>query len=264
MRPELFQLGPFTIHTYTVLVDLGILVGVYIAYREAMRVGFDSDSFFDLAAWVVFAAIVGSRLYHVLFIDWNYYAADWLRIFRLWEGGFVFQGAFFGGLAAGLVYLWRRKLSFWVAADFTALGLVFGHAIGRVGCFFGGCCYGGLCDLPWGVVFPNLGIGPRHPTQLYEGLANLAIFGILFAFRKNKPFNGFLFLLYVMLYSATRFSIEFLRGDPSQMIGSLRVAQAVAAMTCAIAFLLFLFLTYRARRASDRVTVRLEERQQVS
>ena len=258
MHPDLFQLGPLTVHTYSVLVDLGILAGALIAYREAKRLGIDSNVFADFALWVIVAGLAGSRLYHV-FMYPDLYAGDWLSVFRLWEHGLVFQGAFLGGLIAGIIFVRLHRLPFWRMADAAALGLVFGHSIGRVACFFAGCCYGELCDLPWAVSFPVLGDGPRHPTQLYEALANLVIFGILLLVRRRKPFDGFVFLLYVALYSMVRFTDEFFRGDPAQMVGTLRLAQTVATTTFVVAVLLMLFLMLRARSLPDPSMVHEEE-----
>jgi phosphatidylglycerol:prolipoprotein diacylglycerol transferase len=249
MHPVLFEFGNFTIYTYAFLVDLGIIVGASIAYLEARRLGYDKETFFDLAVWVIASAIVGARLYQVFFLVWDFYSQDLFRIIRLWEGGLVFQGALLGGIAGGFFYLWRRKLSFWLPADFTALGLVFGHAIGRLGCFFAGCCYGDACTLPWAVEFPATPNIPRHPTQLYEAIANLAIFAVLFLVRKRKPFDGFVFLLYVMLYSSVRFALEFFRGDTTQMIGSFRLAQIVSMGTFVLAAAFIVVLMGRNKNA---------------
>jgi phosphatidylglycerol:prolipoprotein diacylglycerol transferase len=140
--------------------------------------------------------------------------------------------------------------------DIGAIGLVIGHAIGRWACFFEGCCYGEAADLPWAVLFPTH-IETVHPTMIYESLANFAIFGVLWLGDKRKPFYGFTFSLYLILYSTARFLNEFLRGDPAEVLLGLRLAQWVCLATIA-AGLLFLFYLSRAGVRPDTGELRPE------
>jgi len=121
-------------------------------------------------------------------------------------------------VAAAMVYVKRMGMSFWQTADIMAPGLAVGQAIGRIGCFFAGCCYGKVCDLPWASTFNNpaslapQGL-PRPPTQLYSVFSDFSIFVVLWLFRKKIRFHGQLFWLYVLLYGITRPIIEIYRGD---------------------------------------------------
>ncbi|MHB1415800.1 MAG: prolipoprotein diacylglyceryl transferase [Chloroflexota bacterium] len=242
MHPVLVSIGPLVLRTYSIIVELGILIGVYAAYRAARRQGIPGEQFVDMAVWTVIGGIVGSRLYYVV-IAWDaerYYEQP-LRIFASWEGGLVFQGAIIGGVLAMMLFIGRHRLPILLALDLGGLGMPIGHSVGRFACFFEGCCYGKPTDLPWGVVFPYHD-QPVHPTMIYEAFGNLIIFMALWRFDKIKPFRGATFALYLMSYSTLRFLNEFLRGDPAQTFDGLRLAQWVCLGTFLIGALLLLYL----------------------
>ncbi len=125
--------------------------------------------------------------------------------------GLVFLGGVIGGTIAILIYIWIKKLPVWKIGDIAAPALAMGAAIGRVGCFFNGCCYGVLTTLPLGVNFFDL---PRHPTQIYSSIYNLFIFSVVWGIREKVEKDGFLLWLYILLYSFFRFLIEFIRVNP--------------------------------------------------
>lgn len=218
MYPELFKIGPLTIHTYGVLVTAGFLLGLGFAVRQAKKEGVPPNKIVDLSFYILLSALIGSRLFYIM-INANYYLKNPLDIFRVWEGGLVFYGGLLLTVPTVLWYVKRNALSLWVTADLFAPSLAIGHAIGRIGCFYAGCCYGKPAEgLPWAVTFTDpqtlalVGI-PLHPTQLYESLGELTIFFALIALRRHKSFNGQLFVIYVILYSVLRFIVEFFRGD---------------------------------------------------
>lgn len=212
MHPDLFTLGPFTLHTYGLLVAIGMLLAVFFAQRDASVLGIGSEIFWDLALWSILGGMVGARLTYVL-VTWKEFAHDWASIFRIWDGGLVFYGGFVGGIAGGGWFIRKHQLPFWKVADVTAPYIPLAHALGRLGCFFAGCCYGRE-SRSWGLVFPALGDQvPRLPTQLYEAGFNALLFLFLFLRRKKARPAGRLFWLYVGLYAAWRFGIEFFRGD---------------------------------------------------
>jgi phosphatidylglycerol:prolipoprotein diacylglycerol transferase len=231
MHPILFKLGPLTIYTYGALVALGVLAAIGVAAWLAKKENLPPDKIMDLGVYLMAAAVIGSRLLYVI-IEWRTYINSPLSVFKVWEGGLVFYGGF---IACFLVIWWfirRHQLSFWAVTDVYAVGLPLGHAIGRMGCFMAGCCYGKPTDSDWGVIFTNpKSLAPLdihiHPTQLYEAAANLLIFLILLFFRRHKSFSGQVFLFYAMLYSSARFTIEFFRGDPRGGLGPLSTSQWV-------------------------------------
>jgi len=218
MHPILIQMGPLTIYTYGFFIALGILLAIMLARREADRVGLNPDKIMDLSFYLVLSGIIGSRLFYVATTP-EMFLNDPIEIFRIWNGGLVFYGAFLAALVTCFVYLKKHKLPGWKTADVCAPSVALAHVFGRLGCFFAGCCYGQTCDLPWAITFQHadslarpLGV-PLHPTQLYSSLNNLMIFGALVFIRPKIKIDGQLFWIYILLYGVTRSIIEEFRGD---------------------------------------------------
>jgi phosphatidylglycerol:prolipoprotein diacylglycerol transferase len=241
MFPVLFDFGPFTVHTYGFFVALGLLAGIFLAGMEARRLDLDADKIIDMCFYIVVAAIVGSRL---LFVIQNpgTFTAQPLEAFKIWKGGLVFYGGFAGALVVVLVYLRVYRLPLGKVADIAALSIPIGHFVGRIGCFFAGCCYGKTCDRMWAVTFRHPEAlaplhMPLHPTQLYESGANLMIFLVLFFSRHRKKYHGQMFLIYVVLYGVIRALIEIFRGDfrGTSVFGILSVSQAIGISLAVIA-----------------------------
>lgn len=233
MHPILIEFGPFKLYTYGLLVALGFLAALGVGTREARRYGIEAKDFQDLAFAVLLAAILGARLLFVA-LEWRSFAANPLDVFALWKGGLVFYGGFLGAAAAALWVIRRRHLPPWDTADAVAPALSLGQALGRLGCFFAGCCYGAECALPWSVTFTDprslarLGV-PLHPTQLYEAAANLALFALLyFVVAPRRREAGRVFGWYLVLYPAARFTIEIFRADPRGALGALSTSQALS------------------------------------
>jgi len=249
MNPILFQIGPFTLRWYGVMIATAIVVSVWLAGREGTRKGFDPKGIKDFALFVIIGGLVGARIYYVLFSHVRYFLAHPFSIFSFWQGGLAIHGAIIGGLFVTIYFTMIRKIPFWRWADTLAPSLILGQAIGRIGCFFNGDAHGYPTKLPWGLVYskespagqmyPDL---PLHPTQLYELGFNLIIFLILWKLRKRNHFDGFLFLLYVLLYSVARIFVEHFRADKLTFFGDIPVAQAigVVGIVLSISFLLIL------------------------
>jgi phosphatidylglycerol:prolipoprotein diacylglycerol transferase len=218
MHPILIRLGSLEIHTYGVLVACGFLFGILTAQRRAKREGIEPERIGDLGVWLIVSAMLGAKIFHIIFF-WNDFLAGWREVgISSLRSGFVFYGGFVGATTAGIIYAKVKKLPLWKLADIFAPSIALGHAFGRVGCFFEGCCYGKECLLPWAVHFPPphamAGVGV-HPTELYEAAGNLAICGILIAFYHRRRYDGQIWWAYVFLYGALRFNVEFFRGDYS-------------------------------------------------
>jgi phosphatidylglycerol:prolipoprotein diacylglycerol transferase len=245
MHPILVHFGSFTLYTYGFFLAMGFLAAIWFSKRNARFYDLKPDDISDLFFVILISGIVGARLLYVI-INFDDFKASPLDIFKLWNGGLVFFGGFMGAVAASIVTLRIKKLPFFKTADTIAPGVALGHGIGRLGCFFAGCCYGRQCDLPIAVQFSHpdslapLHV-PLHPTQIYMVAANLILFFILIFIQRRKRFHGMIFLSYIILYSVFRFIIEFFRGDfrgdffleflsVSQGIGILAIVIAVAAM----------------------------------
>jgi phosphatidylglycerol:prolipoprotein diacylglycerol transferase len=248
MHPILFKIGPFTLHTYGLFIATSVLLAIALAAKEARREGLDPQNMLDLGFYLLVASIVGSRLLFALIFYREYLPRPW-AIFKLWEGGLVFFGGFALALPVGIWYLRRQGLPLWKTADIWAAPLALGHAVGRIGCFSAGCCYGRPAEVPWAVTFSDpqslamLGI-PLHPVQLYEALSNLLLFLFLSFYGRFRRFEGQLFWLYVLLYSAIRFGVEFFRGDARGFIipPYLSVSQGISILLAVASLVMLLRL----------------------
>ena len=217
MHPILFSIGRINIYTYGVFIASAFFLGIGLAVKEAKKEGIDPQKILDLSFYILIAAIVGSRIFYVI-INFRYFIENPLEIIKIWSGGLVFYGGFVIGIVVVIYFFKKNNMPLWKTADVIAPSIPIGQAVGRLGCFFAGCCYGKPTNLPWGVTFsdPNslakLGV-PLHPTQLYSSLNGLIIFFILIIIRRYKRFDGELIWIYVLLYSVGRFIIEFFRSD---------------------------------------------------
>jgi phosphatidylglycerol:prolipoprotein diacylglycerol transferase len=238
MHPILFKIGPFTIHTYGVLVALGFLIGTSFAIKHAKEYNITKDTIVDIAFYIILSALIGSRLFFIL-IKLDYYIKNPLSIFKIWEGGLVFYGGVLLAIPVVILYAKKHFLSILKIADIFSPSIAIGHAIGRLGCFSAGCCYGKPSStLPWAITFTDphsiapIGI-PLHPTQLYESLGEFTNFIILLILRKKKSFDGQLFLIYLIFYSILRFTIEFFRGDPDRglILTTFSIPQFISLLT---------------------------------
>lgn len=228
MHPVLFQLGSFPIYTYGVLIAVGFLLALRWAYRRAPRAGLDPNKVWNLGIYGILVALLGSKLWLIL-TAWDYFAANPRDIFSI--ATFQSAGVFYGGVLAGILWvvLYTRfqKMPLLGVLDLTAAPIALGHAIGRLGCFAAGCCYGIPTSLPWGVTFTSpvaediagtpLRV-PLHPTQLYESAAEFLNVLLLVWLGARQRFAGQLIGAYFILYGLERGAIEFLRGDPGRTL----------------------------------------------
>lgn len=251
MHPILFKIGTLSIYTYGFFIAVSFIVGILLAKYEARRLGEDREKIMDLCFYALVAAIVGSRLFYVL-VNPDLFLSDPFEVFRIWNGGLVFYGGFISALAVGLIYVKKKKMPILKTLDIAAPSLAIAHFFGRIGCFFAGCCYGDVSELPWAITFTNpnslapVGV-PLHPTQIYSSLSNLCIFGFLWFFRLRKKFDGQLFWLYVLLYGIARSIIEVFRGDfrGHLIFGILSTSQAIGGILIVLAVVMLIFLRRR-------------------
>jgi phosphatidylglycerol---prolipoprotein diacylglyceryl transferase len=224
--PQLFHIGSFAVPTYGVLVALGVLVGLWISVRNSERQGIKAEYAWDFGIAVVLAGILGSKILYIL-VDLHTYMQHPGEIFSLatLQAGGVFSGGLIGAFVVAWWFLRKHHMPALATCDAFAPGLSMGHAIGRLGCFAAGCCFGKPTAHFWGVTFTNplaqqlVGTPLNQalqPTQLIESGAELIIFSILTWMFARKKFDGQIFGAYLFLYGIARFLIEFLRGDPGR------------------------------------------------
>lgn len=229
INPVAFYLGSKPVYWYGIIIALGFCLAVFYAYAEAKRTGLDPDHIANVVLIGAPVAIVGARLYYVVF-NWSAYKNDLSEIVAIWNGGLAVYGGLIAGCLAGLVYCKCAKIGFLRLADIAVGGFFIGQLVGRWGNFMNCEAYGGETDLPW-----KMGVIERgrmifvHPTFLYESLWNLIGFSIMFVLRKKKKYDGQLFYFYMLWYGTGRIRIEGLRTD-SLYLGNFRVSQIVAAL----------------------------------
>jgi phosphatidylglycerol:prolipoprotein diacylglycerol transferase len=179
--PALADNGGLPIRGYGVMVFLGVIAGVALSVYRAQREGYSADLIYSLALWMCICAIAGARLFYVVeYWDESFrkesFGATIKAVINYTQGGLVVYGAFAGGVVAATIFFIKHKLPVLKFADIVAPSLTLGLALGRIGCFLNGCCYGGLCDRPWAVTFP-----PGSPVYMHEASrGQLALDGIHF------------------------------------------------------------------------------------
>ncbi len=214
MRPILFEVFGLSVPAYSFFVMLGLAVGGFIFFIEARRKKMLNENFFFLFLAGLFGGILGAKL-PIWIYHYKEIIAGFSNINLILSGRTVVGGIIGGWVAVEIV---KRKLGIkYRTGDLFAPALALGEAIGRIGCFLRGCCYGIATSLPWGV---NFGDGIlRHPTQIYSAIFNLGLFFYLWLVRKKVKNEGDLFQRYLIIYFTFRFFIEFIRVSPKVIFG---------------------------------------------
>jgi phosphatidylglycerol:prolipoprotein diacylglycerol transferase len=238
MFPKLISIGSFFLPTYGTLVALGFLAALWVTVRLGRRAGLASEPITNLAIYCALAGLAGAKLFMILF-DWQYYWPHPERLFSMntLQAAGVYQGGLLLAVVTAIFYMRRNRLPLLETCDVFAPGVAAGHAIGRLGCFAAGCCWGLECNLPWAIEFHNpeannltgVPLGVRlHPTQLYESIAEALIFWFLYR-RIHKPHaTGEIIGLYLTLYSIARFLVEFVRFHEQALIFGLSLTQWIS------------------------------------
>lgn len=239
--PIIFELGPIQVRWYGLLIAGAVLTGVLLIERWAPWRGIAPEVMGELPIWLVPAAVIGARIYYVVF-QWSEYAHQPGAIVAIWRGGIAIHGAIIGGILAAIAFAKIRRIAFWSLADIVAPALALGQAIGRWGNFFNSEAFGAPAppNLPWKLLIPvsqrpdkMADIAYYHPTFLYESLWNFGVFLVLMGlFRRDQQARfptGLIALVYTIAYSSGRIWIESLRTD-SLMLGGIRMAQLISAL----------------------------------
>jgi phosphatidylglycerol:prolipoprotein diacylglycerol transferase len=227
MFPKLISIGGVFLPTYGVLVALGFLLGLWVTTKLGRKSGVPSDDISNLAIYCAIAGMIGAKLGMFAFEAWSgqFSFSEVFTLETLRAAG-VYQGGLILALIVAVLYLRHRKLPFLGVADLFAPGVALGHAIGRLGCFAAGCCWGIDCDRPWAVTFHSpdahelTGVPlnrPLHPTQLYESITEFLIFAYLYRAAGKPHREGSLIGQYLTLSSAGRFLIEFFRNHEQSL-----------------------------------------------
>lgn len=258
MCPKLLEIGPFTLHTYGVMLALALLASIYVAAWLGKKEGISPKYVWDFGFVVIISAIIGSKLLLVV-TSLDYYLQDLSRLFSIdfLRAGGVFYGGLLGAIAG--CYIFARmnpSVSFLKMSDIAAPAIPLGQAIGRLGCFSAGCCWGSHSDLPWAVTFTNtyshdlIGVPLNetlHPVQLYESFIWMILFMVLWTALRKQFFRvpGQLLCVYLMSFGIIRFLLEYVRGDLERGVyfnGLLSTSQIISLLVVPAAAAFFLIL----------------------
>jgi phosphatidylglycerol:prolipoprotein diacylglycerol transferase len=274
MHPILFTIPGLhlPVRAYGTFLVAGFLVGLWRTMKLARRRmatepadsprRIDPDNIFDVGIMGLLIGLVGARLAFVL-LNWANFEKHPIDALKIWSGGLTLQG----GLLFGILYMaWfcrRKKISMLAVGDLSAPGWAIGYTIGRFGCLFNGCCYGGVCDLPWGLRFPDeqhpgMLTPPSHPTQIYASLFNLAFFFILLRWEKRPRRDGELFFGYLAMYGFYRFIVESFRvGATASLIPgtTLTLTHIVSALMILLGVTAIVILRKRRPAYSDAAQI---------
>lgn len=219
--PVFLRLGPLEFRWYGLMYILGFSAAYFIikARVRQKNLPLTNDDVADLIFTVALGIILGGRLGYILFYNISYYISHPFKLFAVWEGGMSFHGGLIGAIVAGLYYIRKKEITFYQLADIGFLTAPVGLCLGRIGNFINGELYGRATDVSWGIIFPEGGNVPRHPSQLYEAfLEGPLMFAILWLIGRTKHPAGVIFWAFICLYGLFRFIVEFFR-EPDAQIG---------------------------------------------
>ena len=264
---------------YGVIIALGMLAGALVAYREAKKTGQKVDDYIDFTLYTLIAAIIGARIYYVIF-EWDYYSAHPLEIFNLRAGGLAIYGGVLASVITLFIFTKVKKLKFWLMADTAVQGLIIGQIIGRWGNFFNREAFGGYTDSLFAMQLPvaeakgitqeliehlvtvdGVSYVQVHPTFLYEGTWNLLLFIGICLYKRHKKFDGEVFAIYLMGYGVGRFIIEGLRTDQLviKALGGIAASQVLSIILIVLAAA---FVIYNRVQLKKRMPVTDEKNEQ--
>jgi len=243
--PVLIHLGPLQVRWYGLMYVIAFTLGYFILVRTSRdeRYPITRQEVGDLLSFCIAGVVIGARLGYCLIYNLPYYFHQPLKILAVWEGGMSFHGGLAGAALAGWIYARRNRLSLLMLADLGALAAPLGLFFGRIGNFINGELYGRPTDLPWGMIFPNGGNVPRHPSQLYEAfLEGLVLFVIVFWLSRKQHPRGFLMGTFLVGYGLFRFFVEYFRQPDRQLgfiIGPFTMGQILSSLMVIAGILLF-------------------------
>ena len=260
MKVDLFSIGHFTVHTYGVMIAIGVILCVVMGYYRAKRMEMKAESVLDLAILCVVMGFLGAKVFFVI-LSWKQFLTDPLSVLR--SSGFVVYGGIIFGVVSALIYCKIKNIRFFEYFDLLAPSVSLAQAFGRLGCFFAGCCYGKETSLPIGIVFPEGSFAPAGvpllPTQLFSSAGDFVIAFVLIRMTGKMRHTGDVGALYLMLYGIGRFCVEFLRTNEQGGFIGLTTAQLISIVFMIISIVLFI----RNKRAADRRNVVREKKKSI-
>jgi phosphatidylglycerol---prolipoprotein diacylglyceryl transferase len=244
MVPRVYLTDTYFIPTYSLCVSMAIIIAVIVAYFECKRYNLPVLLFPGAAFWAVLGGIIGAKVFDILFYQWTTFLLNPIKILTH-GGGWMYYGAEIGGLVALIIYVRVQHYDILRPLDIGGIVLMLAHAVGRIGCFLSGCCYGIPSNSWIGIKFPETAC-PVHPTQLYESIPLFIAFIVIWIFRKRFVIPGTMYGTYAVFYGSLRFFIEFYRDD-AYTFGALQLSpsQYISLVVVSAGILLLLYARKR-------------------
>ena len=251
INPDLFRIGPLHVRWYGLMYVAGFLASYFLirVQEKARPIGLTPGLVQDLVVYLGVGLVAGARLGYLLFYQYMNLAGfvrDPLEIIAVWHGGMSFHGGLVGTLIAGVWFCKRKALPFWAVADKVIVTAPIGIGLGRIGNFINGELYGRATELPWGMIFPEGGSLPRHPSQLYEAfMEGIILFIVLWILHKKSFRQGMMVGFFLTLYGTFRFFLEFFREPDIQLgfiVGPLTMGQLLSASMIGAGVLVILMM----------------------
>ena len=255
MNPYVYKIGNFGIRWYSLLILIGVIIGIRMLEKEGQRFNINKDFLFNLAFWAIVIGIIGARIYYVIF-NFNLYKNDIFSIFKIWEGGLAIHGGIIAGVITIALYCKKYKMQFLRITDLCIAPLLLAQAFGRWGNFFNGEAHGAVTSLAHlkslhipEFIIKGMNISGIYyePTFLYESIFCLVGFIIILIVRRGKYIKvGMQTALYLMYYSVIRFFIESMRTD-SLMLGGFKVAQIVSILLFLTGLIMIMMISRKSK-----------------
>lgn len=260
MHQYLFYIGDFPIRAYGLVLSISIIIATGVAYFLAKQDGRYHEHVADIGIYCGLSGLLGARLWDVFFFDWDYYQHHLTEILNVWQGGMAIQGGIILGVTTGVLYCRHHKINILAMMDICAPAIIFGQGLGRCANLLNGDAFGAPTGGSFGILYPQTtlayhtyGAQPLWPAEIWEGQLDFLIFGLLLLYRAFPHAKGQAFALYVMLYSAARFFLEYLRGDYTELVlGVFKSAQMTSVIAFALALAAFIYCAYREKQKKSR------------
>lgn len=239
MKIDIFTIGKLTVHGYGLMIAIGILCCVSMAYYRAPKKGLNADAIMDIAVYGLIAGFIGAKLLFII-VEFRDFLQHPLQL--LGSSGFVVYGGIIAGVIAAIIYCKKKRYHFMDYFDLAAPSIAMAQGFGRIGCFLAGCCYGRPTESFLGVVFPENSMAPSGikllPTQLFSSAGDFLIMAVLLLYSRKAKKPGDVGILYMFLYGIGRFCIEFLRIDDRGGFWMLSTSQWISVGIVALAVVL--------------------------
>lgn len=240
MYNDILRIGPLSIHSYGLMIGIGVIVALVVAAKRAKKRGLDTDFLYGLGFVTLVFGFIGAKLLYCI-VEIEAFLNEPMQV--LSGSGFVLYGGIIGGILAAMVYCKYKKVNFFEYFDLAVPSVAIAQGFGRIGCFLAGCCYGSETDSCIGIMFHNSSIAPNGikliPTQLFSSAGNFFIAVVLLLYARTDRKTGKVGALYLILYSMGRFIIEFFRNDYRGNVGVLSTSQFISLIILAIGIAMF-------------------------